>query len=67
MANRGARVDSWMQELENRLKTVEEELNDEEQAEGDADGDADGLNNFDAETSPNQNQMISLPAINNKG
>lgn len=34
MAERSARVDGLIQDLEGRLKTVEEELNDEDPAEG---------------------------------
>lgn len=34
MAERAARVDGLIQDIEGRLKTVEEELNDEDPAEG---------------------------------
>lgn len=34
MAERAARVDGLIQDLEGRLKTVEDELNDEDPAEG---------------------------------
>ena len=38
---RGSRVDRLIQELENRIKTVENELNEDNEDDGDADGDID--------------------------
>ena len=38
---RGSRVDRLIQELENRIKTVENELNEEGEEDGDGEGDVD--------------------------